>query len=199
MIVMIILILILFGIWSFNMIKGNLKVIDDKVYNFIKFNDVLTNILKVITIFASVKYFVLLAFLLILFLDDKKLAFILVIFLIVDSLLIETSKRIFRRERPNRKRLVREKGFSYPSGHTLSATAFYGFLIYFVLVSLLSLELKIVIVLLLLELILIIGFSRIYLGVHYFSDVVGGLLLGAFYVSLYVYLYPFMLNFISSF
>lgn len=197
MIVIIILILILFSVWSFNMLKGNLKVIDDKVYNFLKFKDFYTLTLKILTTLASVKYFVGLAFLLLIFLSDKKLLGMIIIFLVFDSLLIESLKRIFKRERPNIKKLVKEKGYSYPSGHSVSATAFYGFLIYLTSFSSLNIEIKIILIILLLILIFAIAFSRIYLGVHYFSDVVGGFLLGSLYVSLYVYLLPIIINFIS--
>ena len=196
MIYIVILFFMLFFWWTYNMKRGNCSEIDNFIYEKIKFKDIYTRILRVLTVFASVKYFVLLMVLLLVFMSDKKLVFLMIIFLIFDAILIESLKKIFKRNRPNIKRLVKEHGYSYPSGHSVSATAFYGFLIYLVLVSVLSLPMKVIIIFFLLIFILIITFSRIYLGVHYFSDVIGGILLGSFYVSLYVYLLPLVVNFI---
>ncbi len=72
-----------------------------------------------------------------------------------------------------------ETGYSFPSAHATLAVAFYGFLVFMVLQSDWSMARKRVKVALLGLLILAIGFSRLYLGVHYLSDVLGGYLLGA--------------------
>ena len=83
---------------------------------------------------------------------------------------------------------MREKGYSFPSGHTLCAITFYGFLILLISSSTILLPIKIILILSLLSLIYLIGYSRIFLGVHYFSDVIGALLLGFSYILLIVYL-----------
>ena len=74
-------------------------------------------------------------------------------------------------------------GFAFPSGHATRAVAFYGFLLFILWPRLTSMWKKIALIITAL-IILGIGFSRLYLGVHYLSDVVAGYLIGAFFVWL---------------
>lgn len=76
--------------------------------------------------------------------------------------------------------LLTETDFSFPSGHATIAVAVYGFIIFILLKQPFSPHKKIAISLLSVMLILLIGFSRLYLGVHYFSDVIAGFAVGAF-------------------
>lgn len=96
-------------------------------------------------------------------------------------------KNIFRRPRPTVIHLVNEKGFSFPSGHSMASMAFYGYLIYLLIKSNKNKIIKIIISLLLVLLILVIGTSRIYLGVHYFSDVLTGFLISLLHLTIYTY------------
>lgn len=191
---MLIILFLVFIVWSYLMIRGYFKVLDDKIYFKIKIKDFKTLIYKIMTSFASTKFFVILSLFLIIFFRNK-LAFSIVFLLIFNGIINETVKMIFKRNRPNIiNRLVVERGYSYPSGHTMSATCFYSFLILLVVLSEFSILLKIFFVIFFVFLIIIIGFSRIYLGVHYFSDVIGGFLLGLFYVILYVQLVPTLVS-----
>jgi len=95
-----------------------------------------------------------------------------------------------------RYRSVYEKSYSYPSGHTATSTAFYGFILFLVINSSMLINVKIALCFLLVGLILMIGFSRIYLGIHHFSDVVAGLLLASSYTLLYIYIVNNILNII---
>jgi membrane-associated phospholipid phosphatase len=72
-----------------------------------------------------------------------------------------------------------ESGYSFPSAHAALAVAFYGFLAFIVWHSGMSTARKRAKLIILCTLILVIGFSRLYLGVHYLSDILGGYLLGA--------------------
>lgn len=72
-----------------------------------------------------------------------------------------------------------EGSFSYPSGHSMTAIAFYGFLIYLINHYSLNGLLKSGITILLVTLIFFIGLSRIYLGAHYPSDVIAGYVAGS--------------------
>ena len=74
------------------------------------------------------------------------------------------------------RRLVTQGGFSYPSGHTMVSLCLYGVLIYFVITKVKNKALKILLATILTIMILLIGISRIYVGVHYPSDVLGGFL-----------------------
>lgn len=91
-------------------------------------------------------------------------------------------KRFVDRARPGIEHMVSVETLSYPSGHAMSAMAFYGFLMYLFYRFKISIFLKIPIILLLGILILSIGLSRIYLGVHFPSDVAGGFIAGFIWV-----------------
>jgi undecaprenyl-diphosphatase len=86
-------------------------------------------------------------------------------------------KLFFHRVRPIAA-LYTEGSFSFPSGHATMAVAFYGFIVYIISRHVKRKSKKINIVFWGLLVILAIGFSRLYLGVHYWSDVWGGYLLG---------------------
>jgi len=105
---------------------------------------------------------------------------ILVLFLATISNVI--LKRVFDRARPDIEHLVSVKTLSYPSGHAMSSMAFYGFLIYLVYKFQIPVWMKLILTSILLLLIISIGTSRIYLGVHFPSDVLGGWIAGGIWV-----------------
>lgn len=94
-------------------------------------------------------------------------------------------KSFFERARPSDlMRLVEVQGYSYPSGHSLAGAA-----VYFTTAILLCREVKSqtqrgIILSCFSLLIILIGFSRVYLGVHYFSDIMAGTLLGVAWAAL---------------
>ena len=73
--------------------------------------------------------------------------------------------------------LVKETGYSFPSGHSMAAISFYAFIIYLVFNSKLNKILKYIISIILSLLIVLIGISRVYLGVHNISDVIGAFMI----------------------
>lgn len=87
-------------------------------------------------------------------------------------------KLSFQRSRPDIPLLAKVSGFSFPSGHALMSVVFYGLIIYIVWHETKRKWLKALIIGLLLLLILLISFSRIYLRVHYASDVIAGIAMG---------------------
>jgi membrane-associated phospholipid phosphatase len=93
-------------------------------------------------------------------------------------------KHIINRARPVLEHLVVVNTLSFPSGHSMSAMAFYGFLVYLCATSKMKLLVKIVVIIILVSLILSIGLSRIYLGVHFPSDVLAGFMGGLIWVTL---------------
>ena len=104
-------------------------------------------------------------------------------------------KSFFVRARPPIEfRAIAETGFSFPSGHTMAATAFYGFLIYLVWQSDMRKAAKNALTALLSLLIAGVGFSRIYLGVHYCTDVLAGLAVAAGYLLIYTSIVGFYLR-----
>lgn len=192
----IIVCLILFIIWTLLMLKNKLDNVDNRVYNKIKFNNFLIEFNKIITNFASTKFFIFICFMFLLFLKEKKIAYLFIGIMLGCSLVVGFFKNIIKRERPDINRLVYEKGYSYPSGHTVSAISFYGFIVFLAIISNVVLPFKIILSFILILLILLIGFSRIFLGVHYFSDIIGAIILGFSYLLLYIYIVNHILNFI---
>lgn len=95
-------------------------------------------------------------------------------------------KQIFARGRPNVLRLISETGYSFPSGHAMINASLYVMLILMIIRYLGSFSRKLFLSSLCIALAGLIGFSRVYLGVHYASDVLGGWLFGAA-ISLLVY------------
>lgn len=93
-------------------------------------------------------------------------------------LLMFILKHLFGRERPLIPLLEQAKGLSFPSGHALMSVTFYGLLIYIVWHEVKDPTLKWTLITALLILIHLIAFSRIYLRVHYFTDVMAGLAMG---------------------
>lgn len=96
-------------------------------------------------------------------------------------------KSAFHRPRPQILQLVHESGYGFPSGHAMLAVACYGFLIVLCLRFAKKAGRRVP-VCLLAVLVLLIGVSRVYLGVHYASDVVGGYLAGLSWLMLFILL-----------
>ena len=93
--------------------------------------------------------------------------------------MINTALKTFiARERPSQSPLVIENTYSFPSNHAMNATIFFGLISYFSFHFFRKKSLSVMISLLSILLIILIGFSRIYLGVHYFSDVMAGYFAG---------------------
>jgi undecaprenyl-diphosphatase len=102
------------------------------------------------------------------------------------SLLDTLAKDVVRRSRPDLlPPIVIEPGYSFPSGHATLSTVAYGIMVLLLIHSRLPRAVKIVAVGALAVLVLLVGLSRIYLGVHYPSDVLGGWLTGAVVVLLF--------------
>jgi membrane-associated phospholipid phosphatase len=92
-------------------------------------------------------------------------------------------KHWFGRIRPENSLIV-EQGFSYPSGHAMGSLIYYGFLGYLLVRSQRGKSIKVSLSMAFIALILLIGFSRIYLGVHYPSDVLAGFSAGTVWLLL---------------
>jgi membrane-associated phospholipid phosphatase len=114
----------------------------------------------------------------------RLMALVWLIALFATSLLNGGLKDTFGRPRPEfRDASINERSYSFPSGHSMGAAIAFGLLAYFLVLALSDRREKIAVVILATALVLAIGFSRIYLGAHYFSDVVGGLAVGGAWLS----------------
>jgi membrane-associated phospholipid phosphatase len=94
-------------------------------------------------------------------------------------------KLVFHRARPHFRDAVQSlTSYSFPSGHTMIATVFYGALAAFVIANSKSWPLRIFSVAVALTLVMLVAFSRIYLGAHYLSDVLGAMAEGFAWIAL---------------
>ncbi|ANE45623.1 hypothetical protein SY83_04140 [Paenibacillus swuensis] len=98
-------------------------------------------------------------------------------------------KQIFRRTRPDIYRLIDIHGYSFPSGHSMAAFTLYGMLSYLLWRHANTVALRVAIVLFSVVMIVGIGVSRIYLGVHYPSDVLGGYLASGSLLAVMIHYY----------
>jgi membrane-associated phospholipid phosphatase len=87
-------------------------------------------------------------------------------------------KQLFRRKRPLEPLLNAAKGLSFPSGHAIMSVTFYGLLIYIISQTVENNLVLVLLITVLVALIILIGFSRVYLRVHYASDVIAGFIIG---------------------
>ncbi|MBC7948211.1 MAG: phosphatase PAP2 family protein [Chitinophagaceae bacterium] len=102
-------------------------------------------------------------------------------------LLMFILKFIFNRPRPLIPLLEPVKGLSFPSGHAMMSMSFYGLLIFLVWENINNKFWKWTFTWLLFAFILLIGFTRIYLRLHYFSDVIAGFSVGIIWLSISIY------------
>ena len=148
--------------------------------------DSLTPIFKIITRFGSATCLILLTIILFTTIKNKKVGLLISTNLIIITILNQALKIIVQRPRPTEYRIINEAGYSFPSGHSMVSMAFYGFLIYLIYKNIKNKYLKISLIIILSLLIVMIGISRIYLGVHYTSDVCAGFLVSLSYLIIYI-------------
>ncbi len=158
-------------------------------YNFISkylIHNSLTPIVKGITFFGGIIWLLILTIILVIFIKNKKIKILICSNLVIITLLNQVLKFILERPRPTEYRIINETGYSFPSGHSMVSMAFYGFLIYLIYKYVKNKYLKIFSICGMSLLIVMIGISRIYLGVHYTSDVIGGFLISISYLIVFI-------------
>ncbi len=182
--------LIGFIVLTFLVVTNNIKTFDDSIYNFLfslrsKYLD-----LYFINITKFANTISILVLVIILLLTLKKEDGIILGISTISSVVVNTIiKNIVRRPRPSHLRLITQGGYSFPSGHSMISVCVYGLLIYLVIKNIKNIKLKVTLIIILLLLIFSIGLSRIYVGVHYPSDVLAGYLLAASILIVIISLY----------
>ncbi len=170
----------------FNKEIMNGDIVGYKLVSTFLISDFATPIAKFITNFGGAIILIGLAFMLFIFIKNKKIGVSIISNLAIITVLNQLLKRIVQRPRPTEFRIVEESGYSFPSGHSMVSMAFYGYLIYLIYKYVKNKYLKWIFIILLSILICSIGISRIYLGVHYTSDVLGGFFISISYLIIYI-------------
>ena len=173
----------------FVVIKKDLYI-DTYLYKYISMliNKDLTSIIRIITNIGSVVFSIIIIIItsILLYKYNKKddLKYFLII-MIIGNITSFTLKLIIARNRPDILRLMIENTYSFPSGHTFITTLLYGSIL-----VLLNKYYKKSYVLWTIYgiLVMLIMFTRIYLGVHYPSDVLAGFMISISYLVLYTHI-----------
>lgn len=171
--------------------------IDIVIYKSIILNlrsEPLTAIMKFITNLGSAYTLIAISIVSFIFIKNKKIGKCITANLIISTVLNQILKNIVQRPRPEEYMIIKENGYSFPSGHSMVSMAFYGLIIYLIWKNMKNVKLKYMLCGLISILIPLIGFSRIYLGVHYTSDVLGGFAISIAYLIFYISLVKTYLN-----
>lgn len=168
--------------------------IDSFVYTHISnfITPVNTAIFKFFSFFGS-EIFIIILCLLVLFLFKKKSRGIGFTFILLLSTLFNQGlKLIVGRERPDINQLVTESSYSFPSGHTMIITTIVGLFIFYLWNNKKGSRTKKNVITIILTIIaFLVMISRIYLGVHYFSDIIGGITASLLLLAIVYYYYSF--------
>ena len=180
--------ILIFSFLAYFVLEGKTGEFDSFIYKIVTFNktDFISGFYKFITNFASGIMVGIISLVFLIIFKNKRYGgfiFLNVFNIFVLNFLL---KLLFMRDRPYELMIIDEVGYSFPSGHAMAALGFYGFIIYLLWHFNLTKSVKIIFSMLLGVLIILIGVSRIYLGVHYASDVLAGYMVSLAYLILYI-------------
>ena len=171
-------------VFNKEIMKGD--IIGYKIVSTFLISDFATPIAKFITNFGGAVFLVIATITLFIVIKNKKIGISILSNVAIVTVLNQLIKRILQRPRPTEYRIIEETGYSFPSGHSMVSMAFYGYFIYLIYKYVKNKYVKWISISLLSLLICAIGISRIYLGVHYTSDVLGGFLISISYLIIYI-------------
>ena len=190
----------LFGYVASSIGNGSIERFDTSIIGFVQGREApwLTTILKTFTWIGSgyvVVPITLIAFFLLYFVYQRRgQAFLCVTVIIGTISSNELLKKYFKRERPEIYRIIDAGGLSFPSGHTMMAVSLYTIIAYMLWRNLKSTSCRMLLILFTIFMMVMIAVSRIYLGVHYPSDIIGGLAASLFLVTIMITAFEFFLN-----
>jgi membrane-associated phospholipid phosphatase len=171
------------------------EAVDHQVFSFFDthiLSDDVTPLMKGVTYLASSTFLqISYALLVVFYLSRKELKRAVEISVLgLGGFLINyVMKLSFQRPRPADPLIEPLKNFSFPSGHATSAFIFYGLLAYLLWKTKMNQAAKLLLACVLLLLSILIGFSRVYLRLHYFSDVIAGFCIGFAWLMLAIYVF----------
>jgi undecaprenyl-diphosphatase len=160
--------------WAYNAFVENLR------------SNNMTIIMKIITSFGSMLVICIILLILMFLYKNKKIIYLIMINTVSIVIINDFLKFLIHRPRPSGYRLITESNYSFPSGHSMISTLFYGFIIYIVYNEIKNKKLKYFLIILLSILIIAICISRVYLGVHYLSDTIAGFSLSLVYLIIFI-------------
>lgn len=171
-----------------DVIDKEIITFDNSCYNMVSsllITDMMTPVVKIITQFGGAYWLIGFSIFLLFIIKNRKIGISIILNLGLSVSINYTLKQILQRPRPTEYRIINESGYSFPSGHSMVSMAFYGYLIYLIYKYVKNKYVKTILIMLLTILIVSIGISRIYLGVHYTSDVIAGFIVAISYLIIY--------------
>jgi membrane-associated phospholipid phosphatase len=175
---------LLFGYITHEVILEQEEVFDQRVFRYLSayvISPQLTGFMKIVTWCASATFLRIaygLVVVIYLFRKDLKRAAEIGVIGFGGFIINYVMKLSFQRDRPVDPMIDPLRNFSFPTGHATSGFIFYGLLAYLVWKTSLPKSIRMIIVSLLILFSLTIGFSRIYLRMHYTTDVLAGFAIG---------------------
>ena len=153
----------------------------------------LTTVMKFFTYIGTIRFIAVLSIFVLFFLLKvllyrlEILIYLAVVF--CTPILNRLLKLYFERARPDLHRLIEIGGYSFPSGHAMNAFSFYSILTFLLWRHVPTKSGRVAVILISSFMIAGIGTSRIYLGVHYPSDVIAGYLASSLWVSTVIWVF----------
>lgn len=170
-------------------VMQQIQDIDEAVYLFFKefmVSEPITKAMKFVTFFGSEYIFIPIIILILIGLKDKRYGMFMAINLIWVYVMNFILKNIFVRPRPISELVPDITGYSFPSSHVMCAIAFYGMLCVLVCTTFKDKLIKRAVIILSSLLIFLISLSRLYLQIHYLSDVLMGLVFGGLCLLIFI-------------
>lgn len=180
------ILLLIITIITIKVVQNQKIFIDELGYNLIvaNRNTFLTSIMKVVTNLGDLPVIIIVTLLLLIFLKNKIVALLPAINAGILAITNKIIKTIIKRPRPTYK-LIKIGGYSFPSGHSMASIALYGTIIILTYKFIKDKTKRNIIISILTLIIITVGISRIYLGVHYTSDVAVGYSVSTIYLIVY--------------
>ncbi|WOV84174.1 phosphatase PAP2 family protein [Sporosarcina jeotgali] len=187
-----------FGYVASSIGNGSIVQFDTPIINFVQGAEApwLTNVMKLFTFIGSTKAVLAISLItlgLLLYFRQKAQTILFLIVISGTAALNLVLKLFFQRARPDLNRLIEISGYSFPSGHTMMATSLY-IILAFILWRNAKNSGRILYVIASFSMIFMICVSRIYLGVHYPSDIAGGISASTFWLLLATSVYTIYMN-----
>ncbi|MBD7907592.1 phosphatase PAP2 family protein [Sporosarcina gallistercoris] len=187
-----------FGYVASSIGNGSIVQFDRPVIDFVQGAETpwLTEVMKVFTTIGSTEAVIAISVItlgLLLYFRQKAQSLLFLIVIGGTAALNLVLKLFYQRARPDLNRLIEISGYSFPSGHTMMATSLY-IILAFILWRNARTSGRILYVIGAIFMISMICISRIYLGVHYPSDVVGGIISSAFWLLIAISVYTVSMN-----